>query len=425
MNKIKISFSKNNSQTCPESQFKEHYQQFIKTIQSPEHGFISALERNDLLHNTIQSFQQFCKNKKKFVHVGIGGSSLGPEMLVNALAGKKAKDIIFLNNIDPDHLSDQLDDLSIEETLFYIVSKSGSTAETMAIFSLLTQILAKQSISSDRYKEFFIFATDPNQSQLLEIANEYNIESLEIPSNIGGRFSALTPAGLLPALFAEIDVKSLIQGAKNYATYLTSTDYQENPLVQMAGTIDSLRKEMITQTVIMPYSSKLRSFSDWFVQLWAESLGKEYNREGTKVHQGLTPISSYGATDQHSQVQLFMEGPKDKCILFVSLNKFESNYHLNNNFTQPSLKKLSPYTLEQLLRAELLGTQQALDDKKRPYIHIELTQLKEEELGAIIVLFESLTVLMGIALNIDPFNQPGVEAGKKYAFQWLEKSGKI
>jgi glucose-6-phosphate isomerase len=166
------------------------------------------------------------------------------------------------------------------------------------------------------------------------------------------------------------------------------------------------------ETVLMPYSSKLRSFSDWFTQLWAESLGKD--------GKGLTPIPSYGATDQHSQMQLFMEGPNNKVIIFLEIKKFTYDFSLKNKEEGQNFQLLAPFTLAQLMKAEFEGTLKALKDAKRPFIKISIDSLDEKNLGKLIVFFESLTVMMAHLLQVNPFNQPGVEAGKINAYQFLE-----
>ena len=171
----------------------------------------------------------------------------------------------------------------------------------------------------------------------------------------------------------------------------------------------------------MPYSSKLRSFSFWFAQLWAESLGKKKNLKNEIVQTGLTPIVGFGATDQHSQMQLFMEGPNDKCIILIEVENFTHDYKLSTSIAGNNLSKLSDFSLSQLMKAELNGTLKALQENKRPTIHLKISKNDEYHMGALILFFESLTVLMGSFLMIDPFDQPGVELGKIYAFNFLNQ----
>ncbi len=397
---------------------KKKFNQFKEIIQSEETGFFHVNQNQSLVDECRNIYKKF-QHKRNFIHIGIGGSSLGPEMLIKSLK-KNDRHFIFINNIDPEEIHDQLSKILIQDSLFYFCSKSGGTAETLASLAILTNFLQEKGINKEQLKNYFVFATDPKKSSLLELAKELDISYLTIPSNIGGRFTVLTPVGFLPALFANLDIDLLNQGAENIKIKLLNEDLKNNILLQFASFLFTFKKEKkISQTVFMPYSSKLKSFSNWFVQLWAESLGKKKNLKGEVVHTGFTPIPSYGATDQHSQVQLFMEGPFEKVIIFLEVEHFENDYSLRNDFTQEGLQKLSGFTLAQLLRAELYGTLEALKENQRPYIHIKIKENNEHSMGELILFFESLTALMGCYLEINPFDQPGVEIGKKYAFKFL------
>ena len=395
---------------------------FKSSITNPNAQFFNTFERQELVTSTQNIFNQF-KERKNFIHIGIGGSSLGPEMLVSALQKNDTR-FIFINNIDPDEIHSQLhsiDHINMKDCLFYFVSKSGGTAETLAALAIITNFLAEKNISSEQLKDYFIFATDPKKSELKEIANTLNIQSLEVPSDVGGRFCALTPVGFLPALFAGININELISGAHETKA-LCLDNSSNNPLLKTAEFLYALKQEQkVTQTVLMPYSSKLRSFSFWFAQLWAESLGKKKNLKNEIVQTGLTPIVGFGATDQHSQMQLFMEGPNDKCIILIEVENFTHDYKLSTSIAGNNLSKLSDFSLSQLMKAELNGTLKALQENKRPTIHLKISKNDEYHMGALILFFESLTVLMGSFLMIDPFDQPGVELGKIYAFNFLNQ----
>ena len=397
----------------------EKLKAFEELMAKPEIGFFRLPTRLDLVQETKSAYQKF-SHKKVFIHVGIGGSSLGPEMIVSAL-GNPLKDIRFLNNIDPDSIFKQLKGLDPKDAVFFVVSKSGATAETLASFALLCDWLAQHGIGEDRLKEFFIFATDPVKGELRELAKHYSITALEIPPNIGGRFSVLTAVGMLPALFADIKIEQLLGGAAKMAQEI-SEKKENHPLWTMAEQIFfQFQHNQIDETVVMPYTSSLKDFSAWFVQLWAESLGKKHNLAGEIVHTGLTPIAAYGATDQHSQMQLFMHGPLNKFLFLIEVAKFKNDYSLKSSFKSPLLKKLAPFTLSELLKAELYGTIRALEKEKRPCVHLVLPELSETQLGGLILFFEALTALMGQYLEVDPFDQPGVEDGKRFAFEWLER----
>jgi len=419
---MKINFypeSKLNSKWSESSVIQENWKSFLQTIDDPTTGFFHVTNREELLNSCIEIYEKF-QSRKTFIQVGIGGSSLGPEMLVSAL-GNGERRFEFINNIDPDFIYNQLKGLKPSECLFYFVSKSGSTAETSAGMAIIANWLNENGIQEKDFASYFVFATDHKKSFMLDLGRSWDVSCLEIPSNVGGRFSVLTPVGFLPALFAGIDPSELMKGANEYKKTILNTELSENILIKSANYIMNLKDEGMTQTVLMPYSSRLRDLSFWFVQLWAESLGKKLKNGGET---GLTPIPSYGATDQHSQVQLFMEGPRDKVTLFVEVEKFDKDFSLKTEIDSPSLKKLAPYKLSDLMAAEFNGTLKAMEQNERPYMRISLNKLDAYNLGKIVLFLECLTVLTGKMLNINPFDQPGVEAGKVFAFEWLEALSK-
>lgn len=389
----------------------------LNQIENPKTQYANAPFRKDLLDECVKLKNKF-QNIQHFVHVGIGGSSLGPEMLIKALKNNSLQ-FHFVNNIDPDDMQDHLERIQFDSALFYFVSKSGGTAETLAALTLIINYYEMRGKNLDAIFSRFVFATDPVKSELLELAKTKNIPTLEIPSDVGGRFSALTPVGFFPALFAGINVRELLDGAKA-ATELV--DDEQSDLYKAAHFLYTLKeKENRSLTVFMPYSSKLREFSAWFTQLWAESLGKELDRAGNKVKTGFTPIPAYGATDQHSQMQLFMDGPEDKVLIMIEVEHFSRDFSLKNSFTTTSFERLAPHRLSELMRAEFLGTLDALKEKKRPFMHLKIEALEAKSLGFLIMYFELLTGLVGIHLNVDPFDQPGVELGKVKSNQWLNK----
>lgn len=390
--------------------FEETFKAYQETLNSPDTGFFHLPKNQELVSESKKVFDKF-KTKKYFIHVGIGGSALGPDMFLKAFGSKHGVEFIFINNIDPDDLHRQLSKVKIKESLIYIVSKSGTTAETVAAMSILASELNKAGVQESDYKNYFVFCTDPVKGDLRKIAAQWNVETLTIPANIGGRFSVLTSVGFLPMLFAGINPERVLNGAAQLQTKLSDKS-EGQAFFELASWIKDLHDQGIRQTVMMPYSSLLKEFSAWFVQLWAESLGKE--------GKGLTPIPAYGATDQHSQMQLFMEGPEDKTIFLIEVEKFHHDFALKNNISGESFKTLSGFSLATLMKAELEGTLEALKENKRHVVHLKIPALDEESLGQLILFSECLTVLMGRMLKVDPFNQPGVEAGKKYAYAWLK-----
>ena len=388
-------------------------EKYLATINSEDYGFFYLPQNKELVKEARRVYEKFNK-KKHFIHIGIGGSALGAEMLIKALGKKTQTQFVIINNIDPDDFHQKVSSVDLKESLIYVVSKSGTTAETTAALNIFTELLKKEGIQESDFKNYFVFCTDPQNGDLRALSKEWDAEALDIPSNIGGRFSIFTGVGLFPALFFGIDVQKLLDGAHEISEQLSSPRTSKD-FYQVATFFKDLHDKGFTQTVMMPYSSLLKEYSAWFTQLWAESLGKN--------GKGLTPIPAYGATDQHSQVQLFMEGPNDKVLTLIEVERFNNDFSLHSSLKGSSSQKLAPYSLSQLMKAELEGTLAALAENKRPVIHLKINNLDEYHLGQLILWSECLTVLVGQLLEVDPFNQPGVEAGKKYAFEWLISSG--
>lgn len=385
-------------------------EKFTQVVNRPDVGFFRYTLDKGIATTAKTTARRFA-HKKMLVHVGIGGSALGPEMLLSALGIANGKQVQFLNNIDPDMLARQKVAWKLEDTMFYVVSKSGTTAETMAALGIITNWLEKNGVTSHDWKEHIVLCTDPQKGDLRQLARDLHLSCLEVPSSIGGRYSVLSDVGLFPAAWVGINVDQLIQGAELMRPIVTAPEAKNNLLTQTALWIEEQAKLGRNLTVMMPYSSLLKDFTAWWVQLWAESLGKD--------NKGLTPVMAYGATDQHSQMQLFMQGPPDKVMLMINVVKRSQDFPLQNSLSVVSAKALNPFSLGQLLEAEFSGTLKALTEAKRPYLHFSIDDVSPASVGGLILFFESLTVAVGILLGVDPFNQPGVEAGKKYAQEWL------
>jgi glucose-6-phosphate isomerase len=389
------------------------FENYLQVINSKERGFYHLTKDVDSIDQCEKALQKFSA-KKTLVHVGIGGSALGPQFLVESLAPQQAeKNVLFIDNVDSEDIQKKLRDLNHKEAFFHIVSKSGGTIETLSNFLVILSWLDSKGVSKEQWNEYFLFSTDPDKSELLTLANENSISTLPIPSNIGGRFSLFTCVGLVPCLFLGVPVRKFFEGANRLKDSWENSDWKENPLLQSALITKFLYKEKnIDQTVMMPYLSDLKLFSHWFVQLWAESLGKN-------PQCGLTPIPALGANDQHSQVQLFMEGPINKLVFFIETQNKDQDFQITSPFSQGKTSELSGLSLNQLLKAELEGTMRALNEGSRPCILITLEDKSAFEIGKLCQFFMALTALMGSELGIDAFNQPGVEAGKKFALEWL------
>jgi glucose-6-phosphate isomerase len=364
------------------------------------------------------------------VILGIGGSALGPIALRTALRpdgwnmlDEKARGgyprLHVLDNVDPETIAALLGRLSLARTLFVVTSKSGGTAETMAQFLIVHDRLTTAKLDVTKH---LVFVTDPKQGALRPLADRLKVPALDIPPNVGGRFSVLTPVGTLPAALIGIDVKSLLAGAAEMAERCDNAELAANPagifamLQWLADT--QLRKSI---AVFMPYSDPLRDFADWFVQLWAESLGKK-RTDGTSV--GSTPLAALGATDQHAQVQLFMEGPADKTVTFVAVKERSTDLKIPAAFSDvKELGYLAGHSLAELIDIEQRATAGALARRGRPNMTIQLDRVDASHVGQLMMLLEVATAYAGQLYNIDAFNQPGVELGKQFAYALLGRPG--
>ncbi|MBA3776488.1 MAG: glucose-6-phosphate isomerase [Betaproteobacteria bacterium] len=358
------------------------------------------------------------------VVLGIGGSALGPIALRSALRSTswnalddEAREYFprlhVLENVDPVTVASVLGRVELGRTLFLVISKSGGTAETMAQY-----LIARGRLEAELGKEFkrhLVFLTDPAKGALREIARNEGIATLEIPSNVGGRFSILSPVGLLPAALIGIDVRALLAGAADMFSRCDGDELASNPAA-VFGTLQWMADSRLglRNHIIMPYSDPLRDFGGWFVQLWAESLGK-IKSDGTSV--GPTPIPALGVTDQHSQVQLFMEGPRDKTVTFVAVGERAVDLEIPKLHGDiPELSYLGGHTLAELLDAERRATAAALSQRGRLNMTITLDSIDAHHVGGLIMLFEMATIYAGALYGINPLDQPGVELGKRYTY---------
>ena len=362
-----------------------------------------------------------------YVHIGIGGSALGPIALQSSLRDRYYNDIslpkvFFPDNVDPDWLAELMEQVDIEKTLFHVVSKSGGTAETAATLLYMMQLM-KDKLGENFYKNL-LFTTDPHKGLLNQIALENAIKCFRIPPNVGGRFSLLSPVGLIPAAMAGIDIGALLKGAAEMSKICRNEDLLKNPAFIYAAIHTIYMKRNKNISIMMPYSNKLKDIADWYGQLWAESLGKRFDNQKNVVEVGQTPVKALGATDQHSQVQLYVEGPNDKVISFLEVEKFTNNDLLKNHF--PYIKDfnyLEGKTLAQLLNSEKKATEIALTNNRRPNLTIKISEVNEENIGALFFLFQAATAFAGEMLNINAFDQPGVEEGKIATYALMGREG--
>lgn len=391
--------------------------EYLEKIKARKQGFYDILDELEIIKE-IKKFAEEKRDKyKNFVVFGIGGSSLGMIALQQSLSHAfHCPNLHVIDNIDPILIKEMEDHIEYENTLFIIITKSGGTAETLAEYFYVRQKCNEKDLDP---KEHFVFVTDPEKGLLREIAEEEKIPSFPVPQNVGGRFSVLTAVGLLPAALIEIEIEKLIEGAKSQRELFFSET--NNPAFQLATIQYLLSKKGKSISVLMPYSHKLIRFSDWYRQLLAESIGKKHDNDGNVIHSGLTPVNALGVTDQHSQAQLYNEGPNDKLIIFIEVKDFSADRDI------PKLKPehhsvdfLNNVSFKQLMHTEKKGTEQSLTKNDRPNITLTIDKVSPETLGALFFLFEASIAFLGEFYNINAFDQPGVELSKTLTKELLE-----
>ncbi len=372
---------------------------------------------------------------ENFVVLGIGGSALGAQALQASLCHpyynllsktmRKGFPRFFVaDNIDPDGFKALLDILELRKTLFNVVSKSGGTAETMSQFLIIRDLIGKK-LGRLREKNHLVITTDPTQGVLRSIAEEQQIPSFEIPPALGGRYSVLSAVGLLPAAMCGIDIEELLAGARDMAERTQNPDPWKNP-AYLCAILSFLSGKRLKKSirVIMPYLDALKEMGNWFGQLWAESLGKRYNQKGREVWNGQTPVTALGATDQHSQLQLYMEGPNDKMFTFLTVEKFSGLLPIPRLYPKAEeLAYLGGHSLNRLIQVELEATRKTLAANGRPSLLITLPRINPFTIGQLIQLWELETLVCGRLMGVNPLDQPGVEAGKKMTYALLGRKG--
>ncbi len=365
--------------------------------------------------------------------LGIGGSALGglavTEALLkpfwNLLSPEQREGlprIFFLDNIDPDYMVGLLNVLDLKKTLVNVITKSGSTAETMSQFMIVKNILEQEL--GDNYRYNIVATTDKKTGILRQIAEQEGYKTFVVPDDVGGRFSVFSAVGLLPFALVGIDIDEIVNGIKDMDLALKNTDIKENIAAQNAlihYLLDTKKGKNLS--VMMPYSSKLKYVSDWYVQLWAESLGKNKDKEGNAVCVGPTPIKALGATDQHSQIQLYNEGPNNKVINFIRVKNFDNTLEIPNIFEYTGIGYLGGKTINQLINAEADSTRVSLADYKRPTVSIYLDKVDGYNVAQLLYMLEVQTAIAGELYNIDTFNQPGVEQAKNYTYALMGRAG--
>ncbi len=369
-----------------------------------------------------------------FIVLGIGGSALGPLAVqqainhpyYNELSAEKRKGfpkLYVADNVDPERLVYLFDVIDVKKSLFNCVSKSGSTSETMSQFMIIKEILEKE-LGKEEASKHIVCTTDRENGNLIKIAKEEGYKTFYIPRGVGGRFSQLTPVGLLPAAMCGIDIKEMLKGAALMDKMCKEDDVYKNPAYMYAVLHYIGMKQGKNISVMMPYADSLKYISDWYAQLWAESLGKKFDNEGNQVWTGQTPVKALGVTDQHSQVQLYTEGPFDKIIVILGIDEFRESITIPKIYQDiPSLGFLGGVSQNQLIKTEQMATEYALLKSGKTNMTITLPKVNENTLGQLLYMFEVATGFAGELMNIDAFDQPGVEEGKNATYAMFGRPG--
>ncbi len=448
----------------PKPEVKLHYKNVMADVIGDEHG-ITPEQLKDIAEKTTPLIQQLNKERQdgetpyrdlpynseiaqevkelvkelagrceNLVVFGIGGSALGNIALQTALNPymhnidenqRTGPRLFVFDNVDPPQLVSFLDWLGdkLDKTIFNVISKSGRTAETAAQFMIIRQLLLDK-LGPDGLRDQVVATTDSRKGTLRKIAEDADLRCLEVPDGVGGRFTVLSAVGLFSAAMCGIDTDSLLEGARDMDTRVKCEDFKKNPAAINAAVNYHFYNNNKKISVMMPYSYALKDLSDWYRQLWAESLGKKEDLTGNEVHIGPTPLKALGTTDQHSQVQLYREGPNDKLFTFLQVRNFDKDIKIGPapEYAQ-ELGFLAGKDLSELLNNEKKATEYALLESERPCLTVLFDRVSAYTVGQFIYLFEVTTSFAGALFNINPYDQPAVELGKEAAFALMGREG--
>ena len=387
----------------------------------------------NMIKQMANSIRKKCDN---FVVLGIGGSSLGSEAIFKALchchhnelpkARRNGAPRFYVeDNVDPEKLQGLFDIIDLARTVFCVVSKSGNTTETLAQFFTIKNMVSEKL--NGAWKEHFVFLTDNNDGFLNRFVKENNLEKLYIPTDLGGRFSVLSPVGLLPAAVLGLNIDEMIEGARLMVKCARVKEIWKNaPLLSAAFDYLNYKKGK-NMAVMIPYSEALEFLDDWFCQLWAESLGRTKNDDGLGSSTiGQTPIKALGTSSQHSQFQLYLEGPDDKIFTFIGVQNFKSDIPLSsdmNNLYGQNVTENRKFG--DLFNIERIASTLALASYKKPSETIIVSEVSERVLGKLFMFFMLKTAFVGSMLEINPFGQPAVESIKLAVSAILKSDTKI
>jgi len=370
----------------------------------------------DLCDQETENYHKFAGSvsKKHIVVVGIGGSALGTSAVYEFLdlTHRFDKRLHVLDTTDPLVLTKKMYQIDLEDAFFFLISKSGTTVETISLFKYISTQVKIQ-------RDNCVIITDKG-SALEKFADAESLRSFYIPDNVGGRFSVLSAVGLLPLATVGVDIEELLSGARNIRDSFFNEDKYCHTLLNKA-TFYAQQANTYNINCLFSYSEVFRQFNAWYVQLWGESLGKKQIH--SELHVGLTPVGLIGPTDQHSFLQLIVEGKRDKTVTVIKIKNFESELSIPE-VTLPCLEGLdvlNGYKFSELINMQADSIIESLESLERsPLDVIEIDSVTASEIGSLMMYYELLTALVAKMLDINAYDQPGVEMGKQILKAKLE-----
>jgi glucose-6-phosphate isomerase len=383
--------------------------EIIKEIQGDlkvvgDYDALNIAYQDDDLQEIIDFSNFINQNFKKILIMGIGGSSLGAKTLLSL---KHQDKVEILENIDSDSIKYIFDNLDLENTAFLTVSKSGKTIECISQTLILLKIV-EDKLGKDAISKHFFFLTENKDSPLTQLSREFNIKVLEHHKTIGGRFSYLSNVGLIPACIAGLDIKSIRQGAVDTLNYVFKNE--DNFITDICARQTELYQNGVVASVVMPYIDRLKKLTEWYRQLWAESLGKNGF--------GIIPIDAIGTIDQHSQLQLYMDGPKNLFFSFIIKEKDKDALQIKKSYHK-DFDYLLNMSLDEIINVEAKSTIEVLNKRNLPIRIIKIKELNERCLSQLLMQYMLETIIVGKLNNINPFGQPSVEERKILAREMI------
>lgn len=371
-----------------------------------------SMPYRETLDRELSALEPKLRGFEHMLVLGIGGSALGARALQRAFAPgqdgpcHQGPWLWIADNVCPATFEAWLGKLPPEKTVVVCISKSGGTIETLSQYFLVRQWL--QKALGARWNAHMVVVTDKSKGFLRQEANTANLTALEVPDFLGGRYSALSAVGMIPAAFLGMNWRGLLDGASEVAASLVNKDaaLATHPSFALAKWCYALEQKQYSQLIFFSYIPQWATLGPWFAQLWAESLGKE--------GKGTMPLSATGVTDQHSIQQMFLDGPRDKGCLFLTSSSLPQGRIFPGDMPDEwSWLRGKPFG--SLLEAEGLGTRMALSQTQTPLVHVRMASVDEKAAGALMMLLEAATVFTGWLMDINPLDQPAVELGKRLA----------